>query len=65
MWKDEIVEETWRKRDAYAAKFNYDLEAIYHDLKAREQQSGRQTVSLSPKQPLRFAIQKPVKAVAA
>jgi hypothetical protein len=28
MWKDEIVEETRRERKAYAAKFNYDLEAM-------------------------------------
>ena len=33
MWTDEIVEETRQERDRYAAKFNYDLEAIYRDLK--------------------------------
>jgi hypothetical protein len=32
MWKDEIVEETRKAREEYAAKFNYDLEEIYHDL---------------------------------
>lgn len=29
MWKDEIVEEVRRIREANAAKFNHDLKAIY------------------------------------
>jgi hypothetical protein len=65
MWKDEIVEETRRERKAYAAKFNYDLEAMYRDLKEKEQQSKRPMVSLSPKPPIRLMIQKTTKAVAA
>ena len=36
-------------RDAHAAKFNYDLEAIYRDLKANEQASGRQFVRYQPR----------------
>jgi len=62
MWKDEIVEETRQKREAYAAQFNYDLDAMYRDLKEQEQQGRRTTVSLSPKQPLRLEIARPVKA---
>ncbi len=65
MWKDEIVEETRREREAYAAKFNYDLEAIYRDLKDKEQQSKQPLVSLSPKQPLSLMVHKATKAVAA
>jgi len=64
MWKDEIVEETRQLREAYAAKFNYDLDAMYRDLKETEQQGQRITVSLPPQQPLRLVISKPVKAVA-
>jgi transposase len=52
MWKDEIVEEVRRNRDAYAAQFNYDLNAIYQDLKARERRSKRKLVSFPPKHPL-------------
>jgi hypothetical protein len=52
MWKDEIVEEVRRNRDAYAARFNYDLNAIYQDLKAKESRSKRKLVSFSPKRPL-------------
>lgn len=51
MWTDEIVEETRKAREEYAAKFNYDLEAIYEDLKRQEQQSQRKIVSLPPKEP--------------
>jgi len=51
MWEDEIVEETRRLREEYAAKFRYDLEAIYEDLKDKEKQSRRQVVSLQPKEP--------------
>jgi hypothetical protein len=44
-WSDPIVEEVRRVRDAYAARFNYDLQAIYRDLKAQEKRSGRKIVS--------------------
>jgi hypothetical protein len=48
-WQDPIVEEVRAIREAYAARFNYDLQAIYRDLKAQERQSGWQTVSLPPR----------------
>ncbi len=44
-WSDPIVDEVRRARDAYAARFNYDLRAIFHDLKEKEKRSGRKTVS--------------------
>jgi hypothetical protein len=49
MWEDPIVEEVRKARDAHAAKFNYDLQAIYRDLKEQEKQSGRTFVSYPPK----------------
>jgi hypothetical protein len=51
MWKDEIVEETRKAREEYASKFNYDLEAIYKDLKEQEKQGKRKIVSGQPKEP--------------
>jgi hypothetical protein len=33
MWKDPIVEEVRRIREEHAARFGYDLKAIYEDLK--------------------------------
>lgn len=51
MWTDPIVEETRKLRDAYAAQFGYDLEAIFRDLREREQRSGRELVSFAPRKP--------------
>lgn len=41
MKDDPIVAEIRRIRSEHAAKFNYDLDAIYRDLKERERNSGR------------------------
>ena len=46
-WQDPIVEEVRKARDAYAKRFNYDLDAIYRDLKAKERQSGQRVVPCS------------------
>ena len=45
MWEDPIVAEVRRVRAAHAVQFNNDLLAIYRDLKAQEQKSGRQFTS--------------------
>lgn len=37
---DPIVDEVRRVRDAHAARFNYDLDAIFLDIKERERKSG-------------------------
>jgi hypothetical protein len=37
---DPIVDEVRRVRDAYAARFNHDLQAMFLDIKERERQSG-------------------------
>lgn len=52
MWQDEIVAEVREARQAHAAKFNFDLNLIYQDLKQREQQSKRRVASFLPKAPL-------------
>jgi hypothetical protein len=49
MWKDPVVEEVRAIRDAYAKQFNYNLEAIYRDLKEQEAKSGWEVVSFPPK----------------
>jgi hypothetical protein len=46
--KDEIVEEVRAAREAYAARFNYDLAKMYEDLKAKEQARGRKIAELKP-----------------
>lgn len=49
MWTDEIVEEIHQIREEYAKSFNYDLDAIFADLRKKEAESGRKVVTLSRK----------------
>jgi len=49
MWKDKIVEEIHQIREAYANSFNYDLDAIFADLRKKQAESGREVVNLSRK----------------
>ncbi len=49
MWKDIIVEDVRKVRDEHAAKFKYDLDAIYQDLKKQQKRGGRKVVSLPAK----------------
>ena len=58
MWKDPIVEEVRKVREEYLAQFNYDLDAVFKDLKRIERESGRKTCSFKPKptQEIRKAV---------
>ena len=44
---DPIVDEVRRVRDAHAASFNYDPDAIFRDIKEQEKRSGRKYVSFA------------------
>jgi hypothetical protein len=46
MMRDEVVDEVRAAREAYAARFGFDLTVIGRDLQARERASGR--VVLAP-----------------
>ncbi len=46
---DPIVDEVRRVRDAHAARFNYDLDAIFADIKEQEKNSGLKFVSFPPR----------------
>ncbi len=46
MWEDPIVKEIHKFREKHAKKFNYNLDAIFEDLKERERKSGRKIISL-------------------
>ncbi len=48
---DPIIDEVRQARKAHAAKFNYDLDAIFRDLREREKASGQPTVSYPPRRP--------------
>ena len=49
MMDDPIVAEVREVRNRHAAQFNYDLDAIYRDLKEREKASGRSYVRYAPR----------------
>ncbi|EAZ91400.1 hypothetical protein [Crocosphaera chwakensis] len=46
MYKDPIVEEIHKYREEYAKSFNYDLKAIFEDLRKKQICSGRKFVTL-------------------
>ena len=47
MYKDDIIAEVWRNRDAYARKHNYSLDEMVADLRKREQSHPNQLVDRS------------------
>ena len=49
---DPIVDEVRRVRDAHAARFNYDLDAIFQDIKEREKKSGLKFIGGVARQPM-------------
>jgi hypothetical protein len=58
MWEDEIVEETRRIREAYAAKFE-DVVALCRDLQKKEAKSKHKLVSFPPRKPVLVQVRKP------
>lgn len=51
MSDDPIMAEIRRYREEYAAKFNYDTQAILADIQKRQAESGRKVVSREPRRP--------------
>lgn len=47
--KDPIVDAVRAVREAHAARFNYDVDAIFKDIKSRESTSGRTYVYWPPR----------------
>ncbi len=43
---DPIIAELRAIRRAYAARFNYDVDAMFRDIRARQEASGREYVRL-------------------
>ena len=57
--EDPIVEEVRRIREEHAAQFNYDVEAIYADLKRLEAESKQPRISFGPRRiekPISFSV---------
>jgi hypothetical protein len=51
MEQDPILEELHRVREEYATQFNYDLQAMYRDLKAPEERGEFVVEHRSPRPP--------------
>ncbi len=49
MWNDLIVSETRALRDEYARQFNYNADAIFEDLMAKQATHLERVVSLPPR----------------
>ncbi len=45
MWQDPIVAEVHRTREMLAAKFNFDIDAIFADLQKRQEALGDRLVA--------------------
>lgn len=48
-WTDPILEEIHQIREAHAAKFNYDIEAIVKDFQEKQKSRGKPIVSFVDK----------------
>ena len=60
--EDHIVEEVRRIREEHAAEFDYDVDAIFADLKRIEAESKRPHVSFGPRKvegPIRSTVPTP------
>ena len=49
MKDDPIIAEIRKFREEYAARFNYDIDAMVKDIRSREGKDGRPVVSLRPR----------------
>jgi hypothetical protein len=49
MWRDPIIEQIHKIRQEHAGKFNFDLKAIFADLKEQEKKSEIKLISLPVK----------------
>ena len=50
-WKDEIVVEVQNAKDAYAARFDYDLGRMFEDLEKKERENPAPRANLRPLKP--------------
>jgi hypothetical protein len=58
MSRDPIVDEVRRSREEYAAKFNFDIDAMCDDLQKAQKKRGKRVVSLPPRPVEKVATKK-------
>ena len=49
MWKDPVVKKTRELREEYASQFNHNADAIFDDIRKRQEKSDRKRVAFQPK----------------
>ncbi len=49
MKPDPVLKEVWKVKDALAAKHNYDVDAMFRDLRQIQKTSGRKYVRFKPR----------------
>ncbi len=59
MWQDPIVAETRALREAYAAEFGYEPNAIFYDILKRQAQSGEKFYRFPPRKPRTEPVSRP------
>ena len=57
---DPIIADVWAIRDAHAARFDYDVAAIFKDIREKQEASGRDHVRY-PARPVSSAIARMVR----
>jgi hypothetical protein len=60
MWKDEILAEIHQYREEYAASFNYDMQAIFNDLRKKQMVHQHRVVKLPIKRRSKQTLEQPV-----
>ena len=58
MYKDDIIAEVWRNRDAYAQRHNHNLEEMVADLRKREQAHPDRVVDRRAQRTITSKVQK-------
>ncbi len=51
MIEDEVMRGVWAAKDAFARRFNYDIDAMGAYLREQQEKSGRSVVRLAPRRP--------------
>jgi len=46
-WRDPIVEEVRKRGEEYAAKFDFDIDRMFDDLRRLQKESGEPVISFS------------------
>lgn len=49
MKPDAVLKEVWKAKDDLAAKHNYDVDAMFRELRQTQKTSGRKYVRLQPR----------------